>query len=61
MPAHTHNLSPAQIVGGGSGGTNNYAPTGNSPSAQTSVTSTGGGEAHNNLQPYLVINYIIKT
>lgn len=61
MPAHTHDLSPAQIVGGGSGGTNNYAPTGNNPSAQTTVTSTGGGEAHPNLQPYIVLNYIIKT
>ena len=24
------------------------------------TTSTGGGQAHNNLQPYLVVNYIIK-
>jgi microcystin-dependent protein len=62
MPAHTHSLNPGQVVGGsGSGGTNNYAPTGNNPTANTSITSTGGGEAHNNLQPYLVINYIIKT
>lgn len=61
IPSHNHNLNPAQIVGGGSGGTNNYAPTGNSPSAQTVVTYTGGGQAHNNLQPYIVINYIIKT
>jgi microcystin-dependent protein len=27
----------------------------------TSSTGTGGGGAHNNLQPYIVLNYIIKT
>jgi microcystin-dependent protein len=26
----------------------------------TSSTGSGGGEAHNNLQPYIVLNYIIK-
>lgn len=66
MPPHTHSLNPAQIVGNqGSGGTNNYAPTGNSPTAQTTITSAGGTggvvEAHPNLQPYIVLNYIIKT
>jgi microcystin-dependent protein len=25
------------------------------------VNSTGGGQAHTNLQPYIVVNYIIKT
>jgi microcystin-dependent protein len=25
------------------------------------INSQGGGQAHNNLQPYLVVNYIIKT
>ena len=35
-----------------SGTTSNSSPTTN---------STGGGGAHNNLQPYIVLNYIIKT
>jgi len=26
-----------------------------------STSSTGGGQAHNNLQPYITLNYIIKT
>lgn len=26
-----------------------------------STLNTGGGGAHNNLQPYIVLNYIIKT
>jgi microcystin-dependent protein len=25
------------------------------------VSATGGGQAHNNLQPYIVLNYIVKT
>jgi microcystin-dependent protein len=64
MPSHTHSLSPGQVVGtgwtGGSTG-NAYSPLGNNPQYNTSISSTGSGEAHNNLQPYLVINYIIKT
>jgi len=28
--------------------------------ANTTSTSTGSGSAHNNLQPYIVVNYIIK-
>ena len=60
MPAHTHDLSPGQIVGTGSGGVGNYAPTGNNPQIATTITSTGGGGAHNNTQPSTVINFIIK-
>jgi microcystin-dependent protein len=33
---------------------------GNYPTTATNQ-NTGGGQAHNNLQPYLVLNYIIKT
>lgn len=70
MPRHNHGVNPAMIVGGGSGGINAYAPTGNSPSANVTTYYTGGsgsdqsasnGVAHNNLQPYIVLNYIIKT
>jgi len=60
MPSHTHSLSPGQIVGTGSGGTNNYAPTGNNPQTGTSITATGGGQAHPNMQPSLAVNFIIK-
>ncbi len=28
--------------------------------ANTSIANTGGGKAHNNMQPYVVTNYIIK-
>lgn len=60
MPSHTHSLSPGQIVGTGSGGTNAYAPTGNNPQTGTSITPTGGGLAHENMQPSTVVNFIIK-
>jgi len=30
-------------------------------SGDLTTTSTGGGDAHNNLQPYLILNYLIST
>jgi microcystin-dependent protein len=61
IPAHSHQQGHAAAGGaqtglqasgiGLSGTTLNYQYTGN----------TGGGGAHNNLQPYIVLNYIIKT
>lgn len=60
MPSHNHSINPAMIVGTGSGGTNNYAPMGNNPSQAVSTFDAGSDEAHNNLQPYIVLNYIIK-
>lgn len=68
MPPHIHSINPSMIVGGGHVATPNtgtaYSPVGDSPSANVTITSAGGTggtvEAHNNLQPYLVLNYIIK-
>lgn len=36
-------------------------PTPNHTHTVTVDNNTGGGSAHNNLQPYIVLNYIIKT
>jgi len=57
MPAHTHDTA----AGGpnGSGGTVSYSGANQGALAVTS-TSTGGGGSHNNLQPYVTMNYIIK-
>jgi len=58
---HTHTLDIASFTSGAASAT---ALTGAiTDLATTNVTSdngTGGGGAHNNLQPYIVLNYIIK-
>ena len=57
MPSHTHN------AGGWGAGTSNgskFRVDANSPANNWNTGSAGGGAAHNNLQPYLVMNYIIK-
>jgi microcystin-dependent protein len=68
MPTHTHGLMGTQT------NANAGLPTGNllgrtsslytSPSALTtlapsSVTSVGGSQPHNNMMPYLVLNFVI--
>jgi microcystin-dependent protein len=57
MPAHTHS-----VPSGGSG-SSNYGLGGSSGSfSQPQTTgSTGNGDAHNNVQPTIILNYIIKT
>jgi len=58
MPSHTHGLWTRDAYGGGtSGGTIHWEA---SSSRAITTQSTGGGGAHNNLQPYAVVNYIIK-
>jgi microcystin-dependent protein len=58
MPAHTHDTTGYQVLGGGGSLQNSASAT--SPTANTS-SSTGGGNAHNNVQPTIILNYIIKT
>lgn len=57
MPAHTHNYSLFSAQKSGPTGANAQSID----TALNATSSTGGGGAHNNLQPYLVVNYIIKT
>ncbi len=56
MPAHAHTYPGSANIVGGAGFT---APVLNinTPSAGSTV---GGGGAHNNLQPWIALNYIIK-
>jgi microcystin-dependent protein len=70
LPAHTHTarggsafgsspspagLAPARV----SGQTPQYAPTADSDMNASAVTAVGGGQAHENRQPYLGLTYII--
>lgn len=74
--AHSHTFSHGKWNAGSTdlttfrvdlnSGANNWnGGTGNTTATNQNTTATnqntGGGGAHNNLQPYLVVNYIIKT
>lgn len=58
MPAHTHTQTAVTTSGSGS----QYANVGDGQFAAAGETaSTGGGQSHPNVQPTLVLNYIVKT
>ena len=71
MPGHTHGMAASQAEGGDrspagslpaaeAGGINSYAPPGAAaPMAPTMAGGAGGNLPHNNLQPSLVLNYVI--
>ena len=70
LPAHNHLLHVSNLPGGSDSPANNflaasemqnagYAHTADAESSPVALLNTGGTEAHNNLQPYLCINFII--
>ena len=69
MPAHTHTLGANTGPGTGAGpngavwarstATQNYATAGATPMNAAAVTSSGGSQPHENMQPFLAINFII--
>ena len=76
IPSHSHNLPTtinltAGTAASGGSGENGGVSVAQGPTSgrfthpvgasADPVSNTGGGGAHNNLQPYLVLNYIIKT
>ncbi len=61
IPAHTHGLSQAMPAITNPAGSINRAASNNPVQASGTSDSTGGGGAHNNTQPTLVANYVIKT
>ena len=58
IPAHTHTYLGVTGQGVLGGATDTAADEANRPTETSG--STGGGLAHNNLQPYIVLNYIIS-
>lgn len=68
MPSHTHtgNVNLRTNWEGGYSsrspvGTGNARYDGTGTSPPLTINSTGGGAAHNNVQPTMIFNYIIKT
>jgi microcystin-dependent protein len=63
IPAHTH---PSNVTSTGTGATTNFSVAGGgtvdaSSTAESTGANTGGGGAHNNVQPTMFMSYIIKT
>ena len=74
LPGHSHALSASSDVantnlpgsalpaGKPRGGVNRYAAAGASDTALRAASltiATGGGQAHNNMQPFLALNFVI--
>lgn len=57
MPSHTHGYSLADA----SPGTGSGAGSGFNSFTSSSTASAGSGQAHNNMPPYITLNFIIKT
>ena len=63
MPSHSHNLAGSNFIAWDVFPSGSFSITtgGGAFNTQASIPNTGGGQPHNNLQPSLVVNYIIKT
>jgi len=59
MPSHSHPMLPGYFPGRDITNPTIAASPGSTWS-QGSIGNTGGGQPHNNMPPYLVVNYIIK-
>jgi microcystin-dependent protein len=59
MPSHSHDYfrAPADRIGSGAGSARVEDRSNNTEQ----TTDTGGDQAHNNVQPTIILNYIIKT
>jgi microcystin-dependent protein len=60
MPSHTHAPNNRATTFAGTGTNNPGQTAGDRSWENLSIGNTGGGQAHNNLQPYQTVNYIIK-
>jgi len=58
MPTHSH--ESAGGIDRGDAGSGNYPLLNSNVTPKLSTGDTGGGSAHNNMPPYIVLNYCIK-
>jgi microcystin-dependent protein len=68
MPSHTHQVNgdPATATSAGASGdvwakntASPYSSTSNAVMSPAAIGNAGGSQAHDNFQPYLVINFVI--
>jgi microcystin-dependent protein len=70
LPAHTHPIGAStangdsdavegRVMARSPAAIPQYASSANTTLAASAVASTGGGQPHNNMQPYLTLNFII--
>ena len=60
MPSHNHSLRVDQTTGGSIAGAKGSWGTAYTGTQDNMILKTGGDQPHNNLQPYIASNYIIK-
>lgn len=60
MPSHNHSLRVDQTTGGSIAGVKGSWGTAYTGTQDNMILKTGGDQPHNNLQPYIVQNFIIK-
>lgn len=60
MPSHSHTPTSGNFCTTGNGTANNLVNSGSSYAQTSATANTGGGQPHNNLQPYIVQNFLIK-
>ena len=60
MPNHAHTPNGASNFAVYGGGGAQVSPAGSVLGLVTSTAAVGGSGAHNNLQPYMALNYVIK-
>lgn len=62
MPSHNHKFNKDNVAAMAGSGVNELSQgNGGRVYWQISIENTGGSKPHNNLQPSIVLNYIIKT
>lgn len=61
MPSHTHSTTGQFVVGGSTGANVTTGGGGYGLSINPVSSSAGSSAAHNNLQPWIALHYIIKT